>query len=80
MRSSAVIGLPHEDLGQQVHAIVDVAEAQLDELSLRDHLAKKLVHYKLPSGIEFVHEPLRDDAGKARRFALRQARLGKRSG
>ena len=39
------------------------------------HLTERLVRYKLPRSIEVVTEPLRDDAGKSRRSALRQARL-----
>jgi bile acid-coenzyme A ligase len=74
VRSSAVIGLPDEDLGQRIHAIVDTAGAALDETALREHLAERLVHYKRPRSFEFVNEPLRDDAGKLRRFALREAR------
>ena len=45
------------------------------EEALREHLAKHLVHYKIPRSFEFVSEPLRDDAGKVRRSALRAARL-----
>jgi len=33
------------------------------------------VRYKIPRSFEFVGEPLRDDAGKVRRSALRDARL-----
>jgi bile acid-coenzyme A ligase len=33
------------------------------------------VVYKLPRTFEFVDTPLRDDAGKVRRSALRQERL-----
>jgi bile acid-coenzyme A ligase len=33
------------------------------------------VSYKVPRTFEFVAEPLRDDAGKIRRSALRAARL-----
>jgi bile acid-coenzyme A ligase len=76
VRSSAVIGLPDEDLGQRVHAIVDVPEANgLDEDALRAHLQQRLVRYKVPRSFEWVDEPLRDDAGKVRRSALREARL-----
>ncbi|MDX1736038.1 MAG: AMP-binding protein, partial [Halioglobus sp.] len=76
VRSSAVIGLPDEDLGDRVHAIVDVGEdaADFDEQGLRAHLAERLVSYKLPATVELVHYPLRDDAGKLRRSALRKAR------
>jgi len=74
VRSSAVIGLPDDDLGQRVHALVD-APGGIEEGALRAHLAEYLVKYKLPRSFEFVHEPLRDDAGKVRRSALREARL-----
>ncbi len=75
VRSCAVIGLPHEDLGNAVHAIVDCASEDIGEQDLLDHLAERLVRYKLPRSIEFVDEPLRDDAGKVRRTALREERL-----
>ncbi len=74
VRSSAVIGLPDEDLGQRVHAIVDAPEG-IDEHDLRRHLAERLVDYKRPVSFEFVSEPLRDEAGKLRRSALRAARV-----
>jgi bile acid-coenzyme A ligase len=74
VRSSAVIGLPDDDLGLRVHAIVD-APAGVTEAALRAHLDEQLARYKLPRSFEFVSEPLRDDAGKVRRSALREARL-----
>ena len=74
VRSSAVIGLPDEDLGSRVHAIVD-APGGVTEEALRAYLAESLVAYKIPRSFEFVSEPLRDDAGKLRRSALREARL-----
>ena len=75
VRSSAVIGLPDEDLGQRVHAIVD-APGGVTETELRAWLAERLVKYKVPRTIEWASEPLRDDAGKIRRSALRDARVG----
>lgn len=72
--SSAVIGMPDEDLGSKVHAIVQ-GQPGLDEADLRGWLAGKLVTYKQPRTYEFVAEPLRDDAGKIRRTALRDARI-----
>jgi bile acid-coenzyme A ligase len=75
VRSSAVIGMPDDDLGQRVHAIVD-APGDVDEEALRAHLATELARTKTPRTYEFVDEVLRDDAGKVRRVALREARLG----
>lgn len=72
-KSSAVIGLPDADKGNLIHAIVEADD--LSERELIEHLAEHLVIYKLPRTVEFVNEPLRDDAGKVRRSALRAARL-----
>lgn len=75
VRSSAVIGLPDEDLGNRVHAIVE-AKAGTEAQALLEFVRSRLAPYKAPRSIEFVEEPLRDDAGKVRRSALRAARLG----
>jgi len=75
--SSAVIGLPHEELGNQIHAIIQ-PRAGLTEEDLHRHLAEKLVVYKRPRTFEFVMENVRDDAGKVRRTALRDERIRKR--
>ena len=72
--SCAVIGLPDEDMGQIVHAIVQ-PRGEVSEEDLRTYLADKLVRYKLPRTYEFTEEPLRDDAGKIRRSALRDERI-----
>ncbi len=77
VRSSAAIGLPHEDLGSYVHAIVDVPDKSISKDALLAHLSERLVRYKLPRTIEFVAEPLRDDAGKVRRKSLRAQRMPK---
>jgi len=78
VRSSAVIGLPDDDLGNSVHAIVDIADAELDAEALRAHLGEQLARYKVPRSFEFVRTPLRDDAGKVRRSALRKERIERR--
>jgi len=74
VRSSAVIGLPDPDLGQRIHALVDAPQA-VEEQALREHLAAHLARYKQPRSFEWVDGPLRDDAGKLRRSALREARV-----
>jgi len=81
VRSCAVIGLPDEDLGNRVHAIIqtdDGSDIPLDDL--RAHLADRLVRYKIPRTFEFTTEPLRDDAGKLRRSALRAERIAPAGG
>jgi bile acid-coenzyme A ligase len=80
VRSSAVIGLPHEDMGNAIHAIVDIADHDLDPEALRAHLEQRLARYKIPRTFELVRAPLRDDAGKVRRSELRRQRLANASG
>lgn len=74
VRSSCVIGLPDEDLGNKVHALVDVTSEVADD-ELRAFVRDRLAPYKVPKTFERVDEPLRDDAGKVRRSQLRADRL-----
>ena len=65
-----VIGLPDEDLGARVHAIVEPqadGSEGIDEAALSTFLADRLVRYKHPRSYEFTDKALRDDAGKVRR-------------
>ena len=74
VQSVAVIGLPDEDLGARIHAIIK-ANGPVTGEELAAHLVERLVTYKRPRSYEFVDEPVRDDAGKVRRTALRDARM-----
>lgn len=74
VRSSVVIGLPDDDLGNRIHAIVD-APGGLMQDDLVAFLAERLVRYKIPRTFEFADGPLRDDAGKVRRSEMQQARI-----
>jgi bile acid-coenzyme A ligase len=74
VKSSCVIGLPDDDLGNVVHAIVQT-EGDVTDDELRAFLADRLVRYKVPRTFERVDEYLRDDAGKVRRSALRDERI-----
>lgn len=71
---ACVIGLPHEDLGAAPHAIVH-SSAELELGSVLAFLRDRLSPYKLPRSLEVVDHPLRDDAGKVRRSALRALRI-----
>jgi bile acid-coenzyme A ligase len=68
--SCLVVGVPHEDLGQVPYALVQAGSA-LDGPTVQDFLRDRIAGYKVPSTVEFVDTPLRDDAGKARRSAVR---------
>ena len=72
--SSCVIGLPDDDYGNVVHAIVQ-ASGPLTADELEDYLGARLMKYKRPRTYEFVAEPLRGDDGKVRRSARRAQRL-----
>jgi bile acid-coenzyme A ligase len=73
--SCLVVGVPHEDLGQVPYALVQAARspeaAVLDEATVTEFLRERVAGYKVPQTVEFVDSPLRDDAGKARRSAVR---------
>ena len=76
--SSVVVGRPDEDWGQIIHAVVQRAQgATLKESELLDFAAERISRYKLPKSVEFTTEPLRDDAGKARRSAIAAAVMNK---
>lgn len=68
--SCLVVGVPHDDLGQVPHALIHT-ETPLDETTVKTFVGERLSEYKVPRSVEFVDTPLRDDAGKARRTAVR---------
>jgi bile acid-coenzyme A ligase len=78
-----VVGLPDDALGQRVHAVIEASEgvdhAELAG-SLPAHVARKLTRYKCPASYEITDQRLRDDAGKARRSAIRDAALARMAG
>jgi bile acid-coenzyme A ligase len=75
--SCLVVGVPDEDLGQVPHAIVQ-AEG-LDEAAVIAFLKDRIASYKVPRTVEFSDAPLRDDAGKARRSAVRDEVIARRA-
>ena len=77
--SCLVVGVPHEDLGQVPHALVHSEAADLDEKAVQSFIGDRLADYKVPRSVEFVDTPLRDDAGKARRTAVRDEVIARRT-
>jgi bile acid-coenzyme A ligase len=73
VQSCAVIGLPDDDLGQRVHAVLEVS-GEVDDDELREFCSARLVRYKVPRTFERVDGAVRDDAGKVRRTELARVR------
>lgn len=74
--SCAVIGLPDDEMGNVVHAVVYLHPgAEVGDEELAAFCAERLVRYKIPRSFERVDTPVRDDAGKVRRSALRAERV-----
>jgi malonyl-CoA/methylmalonyl-CoA synthetase len=70
---SAVIGLPHGDMGEAVVAVVKCAGAPpLSETAILDALGDKLARFKQPRRIVFVDELPRNGMGKIQKKALRE--------
>lgn len=75
---AAVIGLPDSDMGNRLHAIVEIAEGMAvpdDGLAFLAPALERLSPLKRPRSVEFTRERIRDDAGKVRRSRLRDERL-----
>ncbi|GAA1384110.1 hypothetical protein GCM10009613_14440 [Pseudonocardia kongjuensis] len=73
VRDAVVVGLPDDDYGRIVHAVVQADRTAGLADRLRTHMAALLGPPKLPRSYEFVDRPLRDDAGKVRRSAFAPA-------
>jgi bile acid-coenzyme A ligase len=77
--SCLVVGVPDEDLGQVPYALVQAGDgAGLDQATVQEFLRELLAGYKIPRTVEFRDTPLRDDAGKARRSAIRADIIARR--
>ena len=70
---SAVIGVPHRDLGEGVTAVVVTRSgAHLDETAILSALAGRLAKYKQPKRVLFAAELPRNAMGKVQKAALRE--------
>ncbi len=66
-----VIGLPDDEWGKRVHAIVQLApDAELSEEDIRAYARSRLAPYKVPKTVEFVTLMPRSAATKVNRAAL----------
>jgi long-chain acyl-CoA synthetase len=71
----AVFGVPHDDLGEEVKAVVQLAPGVVGDDALAADLlafaAQALAKYKLPRTLEFTPELPRDPSGKLYKRKLR---------
>lgn len=75
VRECVVFAVPHDDLGQEVAAVVVPADPEADDATLapllQQYAARELAHYKVPSRWRVVAEPLpRNATGKVIRTAV----------
>ncbi len=75
VHSVAVIGLPDDDLGNIVHAIVEADLEAVTPAELLEFVGERVARYKVPRTMEFTDQPLRNEAGKVRRSSLREERI-----
>ena len=71
---SAVIGVPHQDFGEAVTAVVtrDASNTDCTEENIITSLKPKLANYKIPKRILFVDELPRNTMGKVQKNLLRE--------
>lgn len=72
---AAIIGVPHEKWGEQVHAIV-VRAGEIDEAAVIAHAKARLGSVQAPKSVEFVEAIPRTAAGKMDKKALRRPYWG----
>jgi long-chain acyl-CoA synthetase len=72
---AAVFGIPHEDWGEEVKAVVEPADGAAPgadlELRLIEHCTSALARYKCPRSIDFTDAMPRDPNGKLYKRKLR---------
>jgi long-chain acyl-CoA synthetase len=70
---AAVIGVAHPELGEEVKAVVQLADGSgLTEADVRTWVAEALANFKVPAYVELTHDKLpRNASGKLLKNVLR---------
>jgi fatty-acyl-CoA synthase/long-chain acyl-CoA synthetase len=70
---AAVFGIPSDDWGETVHAVIVVREgAELDEATVDAHAREHLANYKIPRSISWIDELPKTGSGKILKRELRR--------
>ena len=73
VHSAAVIGIPDERWGEQVHAVVVLhPDSSITEMELLIYARENLAGYKVPKSVEFVEELPLNPTGKVLKKILRE--------
>ena len=79
---AAVIGVPNDDMGEEVKALIEPARGVVPSQALADELLRflggKIARYMIPRSIEFIEEMPRLPTGKLYKQALRDRYWPKR--
>ena len=73
---AATVGIPSEDWGEEVRAVVElkagVEPSEALKTELVDHCRERLAHFKCPRAVDFVDKLPRHDTGKIFRRMVRE--------
>ncbi|RMF20424.1 MAG: acyl-CoA synthetase, partial [Deltaproteobacteria bacterium] len=79
----AVIGVPNEEFGEEVKAVVQLAPGAAESAELAEELLefcrRRLAHYKCPRSVDFIAELPRLPTGKLYKRILRERYWGERN-
>ncbi len=71
VENAVVVGVPHDEWGEAVHAVVVADSEELDREELRSFVGERLAGYKKPKSIEIVDSLPTTPLGKTDRSAVR---------
>lgn len=72
VRDCAIVGVPHETLGEVAAAFIVPASTPVEESHLKAFCRERLSSYKIPEHVHIVDEIPRTGSGKIMRFKLRE--------